>query len=177
MASPAALGSDQRHLLRLLDPMMLFDALLGREGADRLMARQGGGCGFSAPEGAPARTTSYEIRNRAIISPMPGRGPARVSVSAAQLVGFGAGLPVPVRDQMQTCLTERRSEAIRVYDWCHCGYAHRPRNPHTGPCLRHHPTAAEDAGHCATLRAVADRADALLADILASDTGQLALFS
>lgn len=83
--APVTLSSDQRHLLRLLDPMMLFDALLGKEGADRMMSRQGGGCGFSAPEGAPAWMTSYDTQSCAIISPMPGRNPLRVNVSAAQI--------------------------------------------------------------------------------------------
>lgn len=76
---------------------------------------------------------------------------------------------------MQACLRESRSVAIRVYEWCRCGYAHRPRNPHAGPCPRYHPTDAEDAGHYAALRAVRHRAEALLADILALSTGQLTL--
>lgn len=168
------LSSDQRHPLGLIDTMSLFDALLSKEGADRLMSRQGGGCGFSAPEGAPAWMTSYDTVDRAIISPLAWKGPVQVTVSAAQMVRFGTSLPGPVRDQMRECLRDSRSEMTRVYGWCRCGYADRPRNAHAGPCPRHHPT---DAGHYAILRAVTHRAEALLADILAVDAGQLALFS
>lgn len=76
------LSSDQRHLLGLLDMMALFDALLGKEGADRLMSRQGGGCGFRAPAGAPAWMTSYDTHNGAIISPVAWHGPPQVTVTS-----------------------------------------------------------------------------------------------
>jgi hypothetical protein len=171
------LSSDQRHLLRLIDTMSLFDALLSKDGADRLMSRQCGGTGFSAPEGAPLWMTSYDTDHRVLISPAPWKGPPQAKVSAAQIVGFGADLPGPVRDQMHDCLRENRAEMLRVYGWCRCPHADRPPNAHTGPCTRYHPTDAEDSTHYAILGAVTHRAQALLADILAVGGGQLALFA
>ena len=97
----ATLSGDQRHLLSLLNPESLLDALLSTQGADRVMSRSGGGCGFAAPEGAPAWMTNYDTVHRQIVSPTAWHGPPQVAVSAAQIVRFGAGLPEPVREQMR----------------------------------------------------------------------------
>ncbi|MDQ1319979.1 MAG: hypothetical protein QG655_1222 [Actinomycetota bacterium] len=173
----ATLSGDQRHLLSLLNPESLLDALLSTQGADRVMSRSGGGCGFAAPEGAPAWMTNYDTVHRQIVSPTAWHGPPQVAVSAAQIVRFGAGLPEPVREQMRACLRDAAAERLRALDWCYCPYADRPRNAHAGPCSRHHPTDAEAAAHRAALRALAHRAATLVADILAVGDGQLPLFT
>ena len=176
----STLTSEQRHLLAFVgqsSTTALLDAFLEERALRSLLARAGGASGPTAPDGAPDWMTSYWTVGSKFISPRPGCGPVRVTVTAAQIQRIGQALSSAMRDQITDLLTATRKEQMRTWQWCRCPYAHTARNAHSGPCPRYHPTDDEDREHYRRTAEMRDQTRALLWRVLDLDAGaQLDLF-
>ena len=174
------LTPEQRHLLAFVgrsSGSMLLDAFLEERALPSLLARAGGASGPQAPQGAPDWMTSYWTVGPKFISPAPGTGPARATVTATQIQRLGQALPAALRHEIAELLTAKRAESERTWQWCRCGHAHSPRNAHSGPCPRYHPSDEEDDEHYRRSAELHDKTDALLRRVLDLDAGaQLDLF-
>lgn len=170
------LTPEQRHLLAFVgrsSGSMLLDAFLEERALRSLLARAGGASGPQAPPGAPDWMTSYWTVGPKFISPAPPAPrspPPRFNASAR---------PCPPRcaTRSPNCSPPSGAESERTWQWCRCGHAHSPRNAHSGPCPRYHPSDEEDDEHYRRSAELHDKTDALLRRVLDLDAGaQLDLF-
>ena len=163
------LTPDQRHLLAFVgrsSGSALLDAFLEERALRSLLARAGGASGPTAPHGAPDWMTSYWTVGSKFISPRPGSGPPRATVTATQIQRLGQALPTALRSQIADLLTATRAEQHRTWQWCRCPHARTPPNAHSRPCSRYHPTDEEDREHYRRTTEMHEQADALLRRVL-----------
>uniref|UniRef100_UPI003F580A78 hypothetical protein n=1 Tax=Mycolicibacterium obuense TaxID=1807 RepID=UPI003F580A78 len=163
------LTPDQRHLLAFVgrsSGSALLDAFLEERALRSLLARAGGACGPTAPHGAPDWMTSYWTVGSKFISPRPGCGPPRATVTATQIQRLGQALPIALRRQIADLLTAMRGEQHRTWQWCRCPHARTAPNAHGRPCSRYHPSEGEDREHYRRTKEMREQADALLRRVL-----------
>ena len=176
----STLTSEQRHLLAFVgrsSGSALLDAFLEERALRSLLARAGGASGPTAPHGTPDWMTSYWTVGSKFVSPRPGSGPTRATVTATQIQRLGQALPSALRGEIADLLTATRAEQDRTWQWCRCPYAYEARNAHSGPCTRYHPSDEEDREHYRRANEMRDKTHALLRRVLDLDAGaQLDLF-
>lgn len=108
----STLTSEQRHLLAFVgrsSGTALLDAFLEERALRSLLARAGGASGPTAPHSAPDWMTSYWTVGSKFVSPRPGSGPTRATVTATQIQRLGQALPSALRGEIA---------GLRPPRWC-----------------------------------------------------------
>lgn len=138
------LTKEQRQLLAVYPTSMIADTVVD---ADRgLSAIRSGCCGGSRLDG-PIR--HFHTGNGRIEAGELG-GEPDIVVTFAQLKRWAEAVPEDLRRQIIEVRSMQRSEATRVWKWCHCPKPQECVTVHRDDPLyggRYHPTAEEDAEH------------------------------